>query len=383
MKHPFWLLNSTLLLTFIGSILFVIFSWQKMPLKVSFEPGPEIKPIKKELTKIDLSKIYTNDLFDTYVQPLPSIKQPTFTAPIPAPPIPKPPAIPSTPPIKFLEPLKINLRGIIIASDERMNIAIIQDAKTGKSENYKIGDMLEDAQLIRILKNKIILIRSNGQQETLYVSQHDAELEQLMKPQQNWTSVIKKTSENVYSIDTDLFAEKIKNLSQFIDALNLTTVYKQGESIGCRLGKQSNDSLGLALGLMQGDIIESIQGIPVTTTENRFTIYQNLLSLEKGQEISVIVIRRGQPMRFSYLLEKYTGISAAAQLEGISVKYDEKTEEQVKAEKRKLLEEKYRFAPTAEELQKKEKQDMLKLSRRNSQLSNRQNRSTLLNTMKL
>ncbi len=221
MRHPFWLVNSILLLFFMCTIVFIFFSWQRAPIKVSFEPGPEVKPIKKDITKIDLSKIYTNDLFNTYVQPLPPPKEPDYTKPIPQPPAPKPPSMPVTPPIKFLEPLKINLRGIIVATDERMNTAIIEDAKAGKAQNYKIGDMIEDAQLIRILKNKIILIRSNGQQETLYVSQHDAELEQLLMPENNWTMVIKKIAENIYTVDPDLFAEKIRNLAQFIDILNI------------------------------------------------------------------------------------------------------------------------------------------------------------------
>lgn len=384
MKHPFWLVNSTLLLFFVGIVLFVFFSWQSPTIRVSFEPSAEIKPVKKELAKIDLSKIYSNDLFNTYIQPLPPPKEPDYTQPIPQPPIPKFPTMPATPPIKFLEPLKINLRGIIVATDERMNIAVIEDAKAGTAKNYKIGDILEDAQLIRILKNKIILIRSNGQQETLYVSQHDAELEQLLLPINNWSSIVKKTSENMYTIDPELFVEKIRNLAQLIDSLNLTTVYHQGESIGCRIGKLEKNSLGTALGLTQGDIIQSINNIPATNTDNRFEIYKSILHMEQGSKFTAVILRKNQPIFINYALAKIEGMTEVptpTELRPVTIKSDEKTSEQLEQERRKILEEKYRFAPTAEELQKKEKQAMLKMSQKNAKIRERKNRGALLNNV--
>ena len=385
MRHPFWLVNSTLLFSFIGVLLFIIFSWQRQPVRVSFEPGPEVKPIKKDITKIDLSKIYTNDLFNTYIQPTKPIEQPDTVKPIPQPPSPKPPSIPATPPIKFLEPLKINLRGIIIATDERMNIAVIEDAKAGKAKNYKIGNMIEDAQLIRILKNKIILIRSNGQQETLYVSQHDAELEQLLLPDNNWTFIVKKISENNYTIDPELFVEKIRNLAQFIDSLNLITVYSKGQSIGCRVSKLMQNSLGVALGLVSSDIIQAINSIKPTDTNNRFEIYKSILAMNLGDIITVNLTRKGSPLAITYKLEKLDSTSQMATPTGVQsifIKHDEKTPQQIEQEKKKILEDKYRFAPTAEELQKKEKQAMLKMSQRNNTLRNRQSRGALLGNVK-
>ena len=38
----------------------------------------------------------------------------------------------------------------------------------------KTGDVIEDAQLMRIFSNKVVLVRSNGQQEVLYLREKDA-----------------------------------------------------------------------------------------------------------------------------------------------------------------------------------------------------------------
>lgn len=378
MKHPFWLANSTLLLLVTLAATFIFFSRPKLPPRVSFEPASDLKPAKQEIAKIDLSKIYTNDLFDTYKQPLPPPKEPDLLKPMPQPPTPKLPSRPVSPPPKFLEPLKINLLGIIVASDERMNIAIIKDTQTNLAQNYKIGDMITDAQLIRILKNKVILIRSNGQQETLYVSKHDAELEQLLMPEGNWSALIKKSTENVFEVDPEAFIDRVRNLAQFIDLLNLTTVYRKGKSIGCRIGTIDKSSLGQALGLQQGDIIEQINNMPATDTKSRFEIYKNILNMQNGDIVSVNLVRKNKPILIQYKLEKIERVAPKPPAESKPTVpgIETKTAQEIEQEKRKILEQKYRFAPTAEQLEKKEKQAMLKMSQRSRQ---RQNRGILSN----
>jgi type II secretion system protein C len=381
MKHPFWLTNSALLVFLLLTVVFVFLSRPKAPERSPFEPT-EIRPIKQEMAKIDLSKIYTNDLFDTYKQPLPPIGEPTYGKPMPLPPKPALPPMPAKQPLKFLEPLKITLRGIMVSSDERLNVAIIEGTKEATPKNYKVGDTLEDAQLIRILKNKIILIRSNGQQETLYVTQHDAELEQLLMPNNNWSLIIKRIDENSYTLDPDLFIERIHSLAQCIDALNLTTVYRQGKSFGCRIGALEKNSLGIALGLAQGDIIERINDIPATDTSSRFTIYKMITAMKPSDIITLNVIRKNQPLSIQYRLEKFeatTPLTTFTEMQALSpmLQPEIKTPQEIDEEKRKILEQKYRFAPTAEELQKNEKQAMLKMSQR----AHRPNRGALMNNV--
>lgn len=53
---------------------------------------------------------------------------------------------------------------------------MIADNKTNQEGTFKVGDTVQDAQLIRIFSNKIILLRNNGQQEVLYLREQDAKL---------------------------------------------------------------------------------------------------------------------------------------------------------------------------------------------------------------
>lgn len=357
MKHPFWLLNDALLLLFFVVLAFIFIAIPTIPKRISLKPESEVKTPKKDVSGLDLSKIYMNDLFGTYQQPSFQVAPIETKVTIPEPPMPQPVRVPIASPPKFLEPLQITLKGILTVNNETENIAIIQEAKATTAKNYMIGDKIEDAQLIRILRNKIMLLRSNGQLETLYVSQYDAELEQQLLAPNDWTSVIQKMGENSYAVDPASFTKHISNLSQCIDALNLITVYKQGKSIGCRVGALQPKSIGLALGLQQGDIITSINGIPSTTTDSRFEIYQKVIAMNIGDVITLHLIRNNQEITLQYTLQtiEKTATTPGKETTGLPIK----SAEQIEAERIEILRQRQQFAPTLEELRMRQKRDIV------------------------
>lgn len=352
------LLASLLLLAF---LLFIM--RPRTPRPISFIPSEEIKLPKKDLVKIDPSKIYLNDLFDTYKPPLPPVEEKYRPKPMPQPPTPRLVTMPMKPLPKFLEPLKISLKGVIIGNNEELNRAIIENVQEKTSKNYKVGDKLEDARLIRILRNKIILLRSNGQQETVYVNPRDAEIEAMLLPTYNWSTVVKKVNEGQYEVDPDGFIEKVQNLAQLIEILDLTTVYRKGKSIGCRIGKIEKSALAQALGFMRGDIILSINDIPTTTTKNRFAIYKMITAMNEGDLIKVQLTRKQIPVTITYTLKKFPDIAEPKPTSSLS-----KTLEPTlsPAEAQELLthldKQHKKYASVTQKLEKKEKQDMLKLS---------------------
>lgn len=355
MKHPFWLLNIVLLASLFAVIGFVFFSQQRIPRIVSFKPQEPIKLPKKEEFKVNLSKIYGNDLFNTFqapvVQPEKEIKKA-----IPQPPPPQPVKITLAPPPKFLEPLQVTLKGIMVSSDDVYNVALIQD-KTGATKNYKIGDKIEDAQLIRVMRNKIMLIRSNGQQETLYMSQREAELDQRYISQQNWSILVKKVNETLYEIDPDEFVNYVKNLGQLIEIFNASTAYKDGLSIGCRIGQVAPKSLPLMMGFAPGDIITDVEGIPATDTQSRLAIYEKLIATPLESIITISILRNQNQLQYQYQLKKLKEPFATKTtvIPGIL-----RSPQQIEEEKIRILKEKESFAPTYEQLRKDEKKVMLK-----------------------
>jgi type II secretory pathway component PulC len=311
MKSSVWILNSIVVLIVFTTILYIAFSLKYITQQ------PTIKPLnrsnrsetakKDELKPKDSRFIYENDLFGTF--------QPTITKPIalseelpilPKPPVPKPVAMQITPPVQFLPALPITITGIDWASNEVNSRISIVNNNTKESALYKMGDTILDAHIVRILENKVILIRSNGQQEVLYRKASDAEAEIKEIKDPTWTTVVQKQSESRYLVDPKEFVSHVHNLASFIDMLNATTARKNSIAIGCRIGKMNPTSLGFALGFIPGDIIKSVNTIEPTDTAKRVEIYNTLAALELGSKIKVDIIRFNKTITLEYVLHSFS-----------------------------------------------------------------------------
>ncbi len=304
MKYPFWIPNDLLLALFLTVLLFLSTSHVVIPERASIEPSAiQLKNTEKK-SQINVSKIYELDLFDTYQKELKVDAIKEAHIPLPNPPENQSIPIPSMPEPVLLEPLQVNLKGIIaFKHDVQKNKAIIQLLKTNEERVYKAGEQIEDAHIIKIFSNKIILLRTNGQQEVLYLREEDAQTDPLYNKMLGWEKIIKQTDKTTFTINVMDFVAKISSLSQFIDTLNLTTAYKKGISIGCKIGELENNSLGNYLGLTSNDIITTIDGIPATDTQNRLMIYKKILDKKDKETIKIEATRNNNPLVITYQLE--------------------------------------------------------------------------------
>ncbi len=313
-QPPLWIINSTFALFFIAMLIFVVSTRYKLPGRTTLQANYIPNESSKDVSKIDISLIYRNDLFNTY-------KEPT-QAEIPAqekklilpPPPPLRPAIPvERRPVQFLEPLPITLKGVMYSTDERYNRVVIEENKTHAEKLYKVGDIIEDAEIVRIYYNKIMLIRSNGQQETLFISPVDAQKDPIYGQDIMWSEIIKQVTAHEFMIDKDKFVSSVKNLAEFIDMLDITTAFKKGKSIGCRVGALKPQSVGFALGLAPNDIVVSVDGIIPTSTNERVEIFTKVKNLNYEDNLVVVVMRNGQELTFNYTIMPYTQAEEAAQ----------------------------------------------------------------------
>jgi len=353
MKHPFWIVNSALLFLFCTVLLFIYFSQYPLPERVHVELIPGRTPIVHEKSQINIAKLYEQDLFDTYKQEEKSIPEEIdIIEPVPVPPQPQPISIPEPPEPQFLEPVNITLKGIItISSDNGKNRTIIEDNKTKQETVYRVGDTIEDARLIRIFNSKIILLRTNGQQEVLYLREQDAKNDPAYLVTDRWDTVISKITDSEYAINTKQFISRISSLGQIIDTLGLTTAYDKGISKGCRIGQIDEKSFGPLIGLQKGDIIISINNIPADSTENRLAIYQHIIAIPNNGIISMEIERHNERHALHYTLQHATA-------EKITTKFVP-SQEETKEKNISILHNKYSFAPTMKEIRAQERKRML------------------------
>lgn len=299
-KSPLWILNSILIALSACIIFFILLMRDSIPARKTLRYT--VHALNHKENHIDLARIYENDLFNTYDRVIPQIVEIPKVLPLPTPPQAVPLPIEPEQKPQFLEPLPITLKGVIFTLKEQDNRAIIADNKSKKEALYKTGDVVEDAELIHIGRNNAIFIRSNGQQETLFLTPADAQNDPQFKEDDSWTLVIKKLHDSLYTINVKAFTERVTHLAQFIDLLDLTTSFERGKSTGCRVGAIAPNSLGITLGLMSNDIITSINGITPTSTKERVSIYNQIKKANPGDTIVVTALRNKAPITISYKL---------------------------------------------------------------------------------
>lgn len=356
MKHPFWIINLGLFSLVLAALAFIYLSRVKVSYpKIEDLESEEIAPRKEQKVAINIKKIYEEDLFGTYVKEIVPVRQ-EIAIPFPTPPAQQTITIPPLIEPEFLEPLQVTLKGIIVvSSNDSKNRAMIQDNKTTQEGTYKVGDLIQDAQLIRIFKNKIIFLRLNGQQEVLYLREQDAKTDPVYNVAHEWDTVIRKTGNNMYMINPTTFVEQVRNLTECIDLLNTTTAYQQGKSIGLRIGSNSKSPFGSLLGLQNGDIILSINNIPAQTTQERLAIYKNIVSLKIGNTVTVKLMRKNKEMTLLYTLEDFV----AKEDEEILMEEKQKTAFFLPQKNDSIRQQHYAFTPTLDKIKNADRQMML------------------------
>lgn len=275
---------------------------RRNPLITSVQPVQ----LESDVSKVNPAVIYEHDLFGTFVRKV-EPEKPAHEEIV----IPVPPHVEEAPAYKhgeaeFLPPLQIKLKGILLNSNALYSRAIIVNTKTKSEKLFKIGDLIEDATLIHIYKNKIALVRSNGQQEVLFLNEEMAQADPIYQGDRVWATLITQVDESTFNIDSRGFKKKIQTVAQILELLDITTAFDQGKCVGCRVGQITAGSFGALLGLQYEDVITSINNITTDTPNNRVKIYQAIKKAGGNQTIEISLTRNNETKKLFYKAHQIT-----------------------------------------------------------------------------
>ena len=305
MKQQLWILDSSLLAIFLV-VLFVsqmlkqeppVFRQKRI---IAIQEAVEKK--KSAKSKLNWDIIYKSDLFGTFIhkETVPVKKE--LVAPIPAP-KPADTALPPEPKKQeFVEPLKITVKGIIVSADEDRSVAMVED-EAKKEKLYHLGEKIKDGQIIKVERNRLVVLRGNGQQEVFFLRKDDAKLQE--DTPDKWKYIIKKGEDEVYELDPQHFVEEVESLGSFIERASIIgTAYSGGKPVGIRIGELEKDNVGQMLNLKKGDIITSINDISPIDVKDRLKIYDAVTNAKIGDNIKVVVKRDGNDETLTYRFAK-------------------------------------------------------------------------------
>ncbi len=186
--------------------------------------------------------------------------------------------------------LRLALWGTVEGDNESDCWAVIEDKSKRDQSLFKVGDQIHGAQIKEISRNKVILI----------VDGKDQVLEASVKAS---STVFSKPSGKVNEHSPPPKFVKIAIKGEMEDpgalvrSMKARPYLKNGQPSGLLVYGIRPGSDIMALGLKNGDIIQAINGMDITNTNNLNTATE---SLDISQDIRISLSRRGQAQEVSF-----------------------------------------------------------------------------------
>ncbi|SNZ06459.1 type II secretion system protein C (GspC) [Persephonella hydrogeniphila] len=180
----------------------------------------------------------------------------------------------------------LKLLGVVIAKNSK--VAFLK-SKSGVVP-VKEGDSIDGYKVKHIRKRDVVL--QSGTEEYI-ITLEPAEI----KLSDTGRSVKSMMSEEIVKVDRRFIQEKTADIGNLLKDVLLVPEIKNGETIGFRFRYIKPKSVLYRLGLRSGDLIISVNDMPVRTAEEAFKIY-NMLRNE--EYVKVVIERRGKRKVLTY-----------------------------------------------------------------------------------
>ncbi len=190
--------------------------------------------------------------------------------------------------------MSIKLLGTVAGSPEYA-YAVMQ---MGTDINvYRVKDHINGAIILSIERKKVIILH-NGAKEEISMSKRKA-LEGGGSAGNSGTG-IKQIAQNSYTIPESQFQSNLQNMGQLLTQARVVPNVVSGQIDGYRIFAISPGSLYSNIGLQNGDVIHSVNGIRVTTPESALQLFQQL---KNERRFDIVIDRNGQQMNLNYAVQ--------------------------------------------------------------------------------
>jgi general secretion pathway protein C len=214
------------------------------------------------------------------------------------------------------------------AGDSASARAVIMDQKEKSQDIYRVGDSVQGAEIRQIFRGKVVL-RHGEKDEVLTMAEGSEQpqppaaevdrrssltsrsmrararreaAEETLEPEdagepKDAGEPSGEIEEETIPISQDELQGSINDLNQLMTQVRIRPYFRGGKPEGLIVSQIQGDSIFAKLGLMNGDIIASVNGKPMSSPEEAFQLYN---SLNSASQVTVEVTRRGQKKMFTY-----------------------------------------------------------------------------------
>jgi general secretion pathway protein C len=218
------------------------------------------------------------------------------------------PAAPTPPAAKPAANLK--LVGTVVGPPER-TYAVIEDLSTKRQELYRLGDVVREAKVLEVTRNRVVLDNRGRREELFSFEKSDsagpppaaqagrqsavprrppfslesqpreappeAPPEPSQEEEQDTAEAeIERVSENMWRINREDLVEQLENFGEMMREARLTPHFTGGQPDGFMITNLPSNSFLGRMGLRNGDIMKGVNGQKFGSLEEFFQAYQQL-----------------------------------------------------------------------------------------------------------
>jgi general secretion pathway protein C len=198
--------------------------------------------------------------------------------------------------VRPLAGMGLALRGTITGPKEIAR-AVIEDGSEQKL--YRIGESIKGATVVAIFRNKVIM-DVNGQEQMLVVEETKS-VASLASTGTRARERRPRFPGSQRMAAASGIPDAMKNMDQFIGSARVVPYYRGGQPYGFRVSDVVEGAKIYELGVRSGDIIKSVNGVPIRTPEDALNAYQELQS---NSSVDLEIERQGSTTRVTVPLDK-------------------------------------------------------------------------------
>jgi general secretion pathway protein C len=217
----------------------------------------------------------------------------------------------TTQPIQQLPPLQYELVGTI-AGPELFSVAFLRHKETQKIEGFRIGDPVGGGILVEVLRGSVKILRG-GNIEELSLAEtplltSTAEpinptplppTPSLFTPEPPEPDLDVRQEGDRFILDRRQFQSVVSDFGPLLTQARVIPYFQEGKIIGYKIFAIKEGSIYEKIGLREGDILFSINGLRVDSPEKALQLFQQLRSENRFQ---IEIERNGQRMTLNYVL---------------------------------------------------------------------------------
>lgn len=195
--------------------------------------------------------------------------------------------------------LNVTLKGTVVATPASFSAAFILEEGKQSAYPYGIGQKVLDAEILEIQEDRIRVRRGSGNEEWLTLSDEEPKKATSSKSTEPaGDGEVEKISENEFTVERSMLEKHLDDL-EGLSRMGRALLHRgpDGEFDGYRLSAIRRGSLPDKLGIRNGDIIHSVNGMDLNSVQGAM---QALNALQSENSLDFKVTRRGQPVDLKY-----------------------------------------------------------------------------------